>query len=234
MSDVPTTNSVSLVIRNELKAQNIRFHANDNIHHIFEANNRLPELEKELTKKFEDVLDTLIIDRENDPNSQDTANRLARMYLYEIMAGRYSPPPKMTTFPNEGEEKYDGLLVSRAEFKALCSHHHQPITGVAYIGILPNEHMLGLSKYTRLVRWHAARGTLQEELCNRIVKSIVKITKTEDVACHIMARHGCCENRGVQAHSSLTQTTVLAGRFHEEQVKSEFFNQIKLAQQVQV
>ena len=110
MSDVPTTNSVSLVIRNELKANNVRFHANDNIHHIFEANNRLPELEKELTKKFEEVLDTLIIDRENDPNSQDTANRLARMYLYEIMAGRYLPPPKMTTFPNEGEEKYDGLL----------------------------------------------------------------------------------------------------------------------------
>ena len=234
MSDVPTTNSVSLVIRNELKANNVRFHANDNIHHIFEGNNRLPELEKELTKKFEEVLDTLIIDRENDPNSQDTANRLARMYLYEIMAGRYSPPPKMTTFPNEGEEKYDGLLVSRAEFKALCSHHHQPITGVANIGILPNGRMLGLSKYTRLVRWHAARGTLQEELCNRIVKSIAKITNTEDVACHIMARHGCCENRGVQAHSSLTQTTVLSGRFHEEQVKSEFFNQIKLAQQVQV
>ena len=194
MSDVPTTNSVSLVIRNELKAQNIRFHANDNIH-IFVANNRLPELEKELTKKFEEVLDTLIIDRENDPNSQDTANRLARMYLYEIMAGRYLPPPKMTTFPNEGEEKYDGLLVIRAEFKALCSHHHQPITGVANIGILPNGRMLGLSKYIRLVHWHAARGTLQEELCNRIVKSIAKITNTEDVACHIMARHGCGENR---------------------------------------
>ena len=185
----------------------------------------------ELTHKFEDVLQSLIIDTENDPNSQGTARRLAKMYVYEIMAGRYEESPSATAFPNDTEGKYEGMLVVRSELKSMCSHHHQPVTGVAYIGIIAGPKLIGLSKYTRIAQWCARRGTLQEELCMDIAREIETATSTKDVAVYIQATHGCCENRGIMAHSSLTQTTVLHGAFKTDAgVKKEFFDNIKLQQ----
>ena len=124
------------------------------------------------------------------------------------------------------------MLVVRSELKSMCSHHHQPVTGTAYIGIIPGAKVIGLSKYTRIAQWCARRGTLQEELCNDIVREIIKATDSEDVGVYIQATHGCCENRGIMAHSSLTQTTVLNGSFHNDPgCKQEFFDNIKLQQQ---
>ena len=183
----------------------------------------------EATSAFETVLDSLIIDRINDPNSQGTARRLAKMYFYEIMSGRYNPAPNATAFPNSSEGRYEGMLVVRSELKSMCSHHHQPVTGVAYIGILAAEKLIGLSKYTRIAQWCARRGTLQEELCNDIAREIQKATGSESVAVYIQATHGCCENRGIMAHSSLTQTTVLKGAFLSDPgTKKEFFDNIQL------
>jgi GTP cyclohydrolase I len=177
------------------------------------------------------VLDTLLIDRENDPNSQDTARRLAKMYFNEIMSGRYEESPNATAFPNNDEDKYDGMLVVRSELKSMCSHHHQPVTGVAYIGILAGPKLIGLSKYSRIAQWCARRGTLQEELCMDIAKEIMGATGSGDVGVYIQATHGCCENRGIMAHSSLTQTTVLKGAFKDDLgTKKEFFDNIKLQQ----
>jgi GTP cyclohydrolase I len=114
----------------------------------------------------------------------------------------------------------------------MCSHHHQPVSGVAYIGIIAAEKLIGLSKYTRIAQWCARRGTLQEELCNDIAREISKATASENVAVYIQATHGCCENRGIMAHSSLTQTTVLKGAFKEDTAaKKEFFDNIKLQQE---
>ena len=161
----------------------------------------------------------------------DTGRRLAKMYINEIMGGRYHPRPNATAFPNQGADAYKGLLVVRSELKSMCSHHHQPVTGVAYIGIIPGEKVIGLSKYTRIAQWCAQRGTLQEELCNDITREIQKATNCEDVAVYIQATHGCCENRGIRAHSSLTQTTVLKGQFNDHDVKTEFFDNIKLQQE---
>jgi len=221
--------SISSGFRKFFRKNKIRFWSCDNLsRHITSFD--LIRLERELTRKFEGVLDTLLIDRKTDPNSSDTSSRLAKMYLQEIMSGRYLPQPKITSFPNEGRSEYTGMIVIRAEFSSVCAHHHQPVTGVAYIGILPKGKVLGLSKYIRLVKWHAARGTLQEELCSRICYSIARISESDDVACHILARHGCCENRGIKVHSSLTQTTVLIGVFEQLEVKTEFFSQIKLSQ----
>ena len=152
------------------------------------------------------------------------------MYYNEIFAGRYTPTPNATAFPNTGDDKYDGMLVVRAELRSICSHHHQPVKGVAYIAIIPNEKLIGLSKYVRLAQHLARRGTLQEELCNRIVDSIRKATGSEDVAVYISATHGCMENRGINATSSLTQTTRLSGQFHDPDVKKEFFDNIALQQ----
>lgn len=217
------------IVRKKLQETGTRFWAGDNISNVM-----TPQLKEglidEATEAFEGVLDALIIDRVNDPNSEGTARRLAKMYFHEIMSGRYDPKPNATAFPNDSIDRYSGMLVVRSELKSMCSHHHQPVTGVAYIGILPSQKVIGLSKYTRIAQWCAMRGTLQEELCNDIAREIKKSTDTDDVAVYIQATHGCCENRGIRAHSSLTQTTVLNGQFNDADVKKEFFDNIALQQ----
>ena len=218
-------------IKGRLIAENIRHWAGDNISQVLQPGDK-DILIDEATDAFEEVLDALLIDRENDPNSQGTAKRLAKMYYNEIMAGRYEPAPAATAFPNTGDNRYEGMLVVRSELKSMCSHHHQPVTGVAYIGIIASEKLIGLSKYTRIAQWCARRGTLQEELCNDITREIIKATGASDVAVYIQATHGCCENRGIMAHSSLTQTTVLKGAFKDDAgTKEEFFDNIKLQQE---
>jgi GTP cyclohydrolase I len=226
-----TSKNLSQVIRDRMRADNKRFWAGDNISDYVD-DNVLPELINEATDAFEKVLDTLLIDRENDPNSKGTARRLAKMYYNEIMAGRYETPPDATAFPNDSADRYEGMLVVRSELRSMCSHHHQPVAGVAYIGIIAANKLIGLSKYTRIAQWCARRGTLQEELCNDIAREISKATDSENVAVYIQATHGCCENRGIMAHSSLTQTTVLKGAFKSDaSVKKEFFDNIKLQQE---
>ena len=218
-------------IKERLIENNIRHWAGDNISQVLEPGDK-DILIDEATDAFENVLDALLIDRENDPNSRGTAKRLAKMYFNEIMAGRYDAAPSATAFPNDNGHTYKGMLVVRSELKSMCSHHHQPVTGIAYIGIIPGEKVIGLSKYTRIAQWCARRGTLQEELCNDIMREIIKATDSEHVGVYIQATHGCCENRGIMAHSSLTQTTVLNGGFLDDpSVKKEFFDNIKLQQE---
>jgi GTP cyclohydrolase I len=223
--------TISERILERIQSTNTRYWAGDNISEFILDSERA-ELVDELTGKFEGVLDSLLIDRHTDPNSRGTARRLAKMYLYEIMAGRYDPAPDATAFPNDSEDRYEGMLVIRSELRSMCSHHHQPVAGVAYIGIIAAQKLIGLSKYTRIAQWCARRGTLQEELANDIAREIMKATGSKNVAVYIQATHGCCENRGIMAHSSLTQTTVLKGAFKEDgNTKKEFFDNIKLQQE---
>ena len=223
--------TISERIIERIKSNKARYWAGDNIsEHILDSERA--ELVDELTEKFEGVLDSLLIDRHTDPNSRGTARRLAKMYIYEIMAGRYDPAPDATAFPNDSEDRYEGMLVVRSELRSMCSHHHQPVAGVAYIGIIAAQKLIGLSKYTRIAQWCARRGTLQEELCNDIAREIMKATGSENVAVYIQATHGCCENRGIMAHSSLTQTTVLKGAFNTDPgTKKEFMDNVKLQQE---
>ena len=218
-------------IKQKLKEAGKRFWAGDNISDYMDEGDK-QALVDELAPKFEAVLDGLVIDIENDPNSHDTGRRLAKMYINELMAGRYEPMPNATAFPNDSMDRYEGMLVVRSELTSMCSHHHQIVRGVAYIGIIASEKLIGLSKYTRIAQWCAMRGTLQEELANDIVREIQKATGTENLGVYIQATHGCVENRGVKAHSSLTQTTVLKGSFKEDPgTKKEFMDNIKLQQQ---
>ena len=223
---------LSVVIRDSMRASGKRFWAGDNISEFIESDQEREQLIDEATKAFETVLDTLLIDRETDPNSQGTARRLAKMYYNEIMEGRYAPAPDATAFPNDSEDRYEGMLVVRSELRSMCSHHHQPVSGVAYIGIIAANKLIGLSKYTRIAQWCARRGTLQEELCNDIAREIMRATDSENIGVYIQAEHGCCTNRGIMAHSSLTQTTVLKGAFLTDPgTKKEFFDNIKLQQE---
>jgi GTP cyclohydrolase I len=218
-------------IKKRLQDADVRYWAGDNISSVLKEGDKQALIE-ELTTKFEGVLDSLIIDRHNDPNSMDTGRRLAKMYINEIMSGRYDPMPNATAFPNHVEDGYKGMLVVRSEIKSMCSHHHQPVNGVAYIGIIAAETLIGLSKYTRIAQWCARRGTLQEELNNVIANEIQKATGSKNVGVYLQATHGCCENRGIGAHSSLTQTTVLRGAFNDDMgTKKEFMDNIKLQQE---
>jgi GTP cyclohydrolase I len=219
-------------IRFNMRRSKKRFWAGDNISEFVNGVNCKEILIDEATRAFEGVLDALLIDRETDPNSQGTARRLAKMYFNEIMAGRYEPAPDATAFPNDSEDRYEGMLVVRSELRSMCSHHHQPVSGVAYIGIIAANKLIGLSKYTRIAQWCARRGTLQEELANDIAREIARATDSENIGVYIQAVHGCCENRGIMAHSSLTQTTVLKGAFKTDPAtKKEFFDNIKLQQE---
>ena len=218
-------------VTRRIQDANKRYWAGDNISEfIYEGEKQ--KLIDEAAEAFETVLDSLIIDRKNDPNSEGTARRLAKMYYNELMQGRYDRIPTATAFPNEGENAYTGMLVVRSELKSVCSHHHQPVTGVAYIGVIPNGKVIGLSKYTRIAQWCARRGTLQEELANDIAREIGKATDAKHLGVYIQATHGCCENRGIMAKSSLTQTTVLKGSFKDDPgTKKEFMDNIKLQQE---
>ncbi len=222
---------LSQVIRENMRVSGKRFWAGDNVSDYISEDDK-DRLITEATQAFEQVLDTLLIDRETDPNSKGTARRLAKMYFNEIMAGRYEPRPDATAFPNDSEDRYEGMLVVRSELRSMCSHHHQPVSGVAYIGIIAANKLIGLSKYTRIAQWCARRGTLQEELANDIAREISRATDSENIGVYIQATHGCCENRGIMAHSSLTQTTVLKGAFKTDPAtKKEFMDNIKLQQE---
>lgn len=227
-----TIKSTSELIRERMENAGHRYWANDNIADFIEDDDEKWELIDELESKFEGVLDTLLIDRHNDPNSMGTARRLAKMYINEIMSGRYEDQPPVTAFPNDdAETRYGGMIVVRSEIKSMCSHHHQPVSGVAYIGIIPGVKVIGLSKYTRIAQHCARRGTLQEELTQDIANEIAHHTGAKDIAVYIQGTHGCCENRGIMAHSSLTQTCELRGQFFNPSVKNEFLDYIKMQQQ---
>jgi len=218
-------------LKARLEDLGIRHWAGDNISQVLQNGDK-EELIEDATTAFEGVLDALLIDRHTDPNSKGTAKRLAKMYFNEIMAGRYDPMPSATAFPNDSDDRYEGMLVVRSELKSMCSHHHQPVAGIAYIGIIAADKLIGLSKYTRIAQWCARRGTLQEELANDIAREIASATSAEHLGVYIQATHGCCENRGIMAHSSLTQTTVLRGAFKDDAgTKKEFFDNIKLQQE---
>lgn len=223
-------NSVSKVIRNRIEEAGARYWSNDNISEFISEDEKW-ELIDELQEKFEGVLDSLLIDRFNDPNAMDTGRRMAKMYVNEIMGGRYSAPPAVTAFPNDDvDTRYQGMIVTRAELRSMCSHHHQPVAGVAYIGLLPGVKVIGLSKYTRIAQHVARRGTLQEELTKNICDEIQEHTGSKDIAVYIQAEHGCCTNRGIMAGSSLTQTCELRGQFYNPSVKNEFLDYIRMNQ----
>ncbi len=218
----------STQIIEKLKNKNVRFFSCDNVSDHINSSD-IEELINELTSKFEGILDTLLIDWRNDPNAKGTPRRLAKMNFNEILRGRYEPEPDAAAFPNEGIEFYKGMLVTKTSIHSICSHHHQPVTGTCYIGIIPGKKVIGLSKYSRIAQHHARRGTLQEELTVRIAQRIKDVTDSDDVAVYIEAKHGCCDHRGIMSPDSTTQTCTIYGQFDTDPaVKAEFYQQIQL------
>ncbi|MBL7997982.1 MAG: GTP cyclohydrolase I [Candidatus Kapabacteria bacterium] len=190
---------------------------------LFDANGNMPlsgdehaEMIVKLEEKFAEVLDILRIDR-NDPNSTDTPKRLARMWVNELFAGRYEHPPKITVFPNRKD--VDELVISKGiKVMSVCSHHWQPISGTCAIGYLPNRHVIGLSKLTRIVDWFARRGQIQEELGEQIADFLQELLQPKAIGVVINSQHYCMIARGVDAHEESSEmiTSVMRGELRND------------------
>ena len=215
--------TASEAILDYLKKSNINYFANDNISRYVDERD-LPEIEAEVAEAFEGVLKALIINTEDDHNTKDTAERVAKMYVQEIFKGRYIDPPKVTAFPNV--KQYDQIYMSGPmSINSTCAHHFQPITGNAYVGIFPGEKVIGLSKFNRMVDWIASRPQIQEEMTEQIADMIEKETEAKGVAVIVKAEHFCMTARGVKEHESDMVTSVVRGIFRDEPaIKAEFFS----------
>ena len=154
----------SEVIRERIVTAGKRFHANDNIAEFIHSDDERRQLRDEVELHIEAMLRALVIDTESDHNTQDTARRVAKMYLSEVFAGRYEQAPAMTEFPNV-EKLNELMVVGPITVRSACSHHLCPIMGKLWIGVLPNaeSNLIGLSKFVRLADWIMSRPQIQEE-----------------------------------------------------------------------
>ena len=182
----------------------------------------------ELTEKFGDIFNILRIDR-NDSNSMNTPHRLAKMWVNELFAGRFEPAPKITVFPNR--KQVDELIISRnITVMSVCSHHWQPISGTCAIGYIPGDHVLGLSKFSRIVDWFSRRGQIQEELGEQIADFIEDIIKPKALGVVIESKHYCMIARGVNESEdkALMVTSVMRGSLRDElPLRNEFLTLIR-------
>jgi len=204
---------VSVKIRERVLAARKRFHANDNIAEFIQPG-ELDHLLDEVTEKMQTVLDSMVIDTENDHNTQDTARRVAKMYLKEVFKGRYIESPEVTEFPN-AEHLNELMIVGPITVRSACSHHLCPVIGQIWIGVLPNEHtnVIGLSKYARLAEWIMGRPQIQEEAVVQLADLIQRKTQPDGLAIVMEASHFCMGWRGVKDMDSKMINSVMRGVF---------------------
>jgi len=222
---------VSVKIRERLKAQGRRFHSNDNIADVIQAG-ELDLLLDEVSEKMQTVLDSMVIDTENDHNTQSTARRVAKMYLKEVFNGRYVQPPEITEFPN-AEHLNELMIVGPITVRSACSHHLCPVIGQVWIGVMPNEHtnVIGLSKYARLAEWVMGRPQIQEEAVVQLADLIQEKTQPDGIALVMEASHFCMGWRGVKDMDSRMINSIMRGVFLKDaNLRREFLSLIPRSQ----
>jgi len=218
---------VSIKIRERIVAARKRFHANDNIADFIEPG-ELELLLDEVEAKMKGVLGSLVIDTEHDHNTDDTARRVAKMYLKEVFQGRYVKAPPITEFPN-AEHLNELMIVGPITVRSACSHHFCPIMGKIWIGVLPNEHtnVIGLSKYARLAEWVMGRPQIQEEAVVQLADLIQQKTQPDGLAIVMEATHFCMGWRGVKDVESKMINSVMRGSFLKDaNLRREFLSLI--------
>ena len=218
---------VSVKIRERLQAARKRFNANDNIAEFIEPG-ELALLLDEVEVKMQGVLDSLVINTESDHNTQNTARRVAKMYINEVFNGRYVPPPAITEFPN-AEHLNELMIVGPLTVRSACSHHFCPVMGKIWIGVMPNEHtnVIGLSKYARLVDWIMGRPQIQEEAVVQLADVIMEMTQPDGLAIVMEASHFCMSWRGVRELDSKMLNSVMRGVFLKDaNLRREFLSLI--------
>ena len=213
--------NISNIIRHRIKSANTRFNSNDNISQ-FIYDGELELLVDEVSEKFQGVLDSLVIDTENDHNTRDTARRVAKMFVCETFSGRYRARPKITSFPNMG---YKSLYTTGPiTIRSVCAHHFQNIVGKCWVGVIPEEKVIGLSKFNRLVHHICERPQIQEEMTTQIASALQEYAETQNIAVVVKAEHFCMSQRGVKEHDSDMSTAIMLGAFEKDPaLKAEFY-----------
>jgi GTP cyclohydrolase IA len=209
LKDLP----VSARIRKRLQRNKLQFLANDNISSVIEPG-EMDALLEEVAGKMKGVLESLVIDVEHDHNTQDTARRVAKMYLNEVFRGRYAPAPPVTEFPNASSLN-ELMIVGPITVRSACSHHFCPIMGRVWFGIMPNQHsnLIGLSKYARLTDWIMSRPQIQEEAITQLAELVVDLVKPDGLAIVMEADHFCMHWRGVKDTNAKMINSVMRGSF---------------------
>ena len=216
---------ISVVIRNRLKDARKRFHANDNISAYIEPG-ELGQLLDEVEQKMKGVLESLVIDTVSDHNTNDTARRVAKMYVQEVFGGRFAAQPKITEFPNV-EHLNELMIVGPITVRSACSHHFCPVIGKVWIGVMPNEHtsVIGLSKYARLAEWIMSRPQIQEEAVVQLADLIQEKTQPDGLSVVMNATHYCMSWRGVKDADSRMINSVMRGVFLKDaNLRREFLS----------
>ncbi|URI11829.1 GTP cyclohydrolase I [Aquincola tertiaricarbonis] len=212
-------------IRYRLIGADCRYHANDNISaHVRPG--ELEELKAEVTAKMQEVLSSLVIDTESDHNTNETARRVAKMFIDEVFRGRYVPIPAVTEFPNFSRLN-ELMIVGPVKVRSACSHHLCPILGKVWIGILPNEHsnLIGLSKYARICDWIMSRPQIQEEAVTMLADELQDRVKPDGLAIVMEADHFCMHWRGVKDDESMMTNSVMRGAFLKDStLRREFLS----------
>ena len=218
---------VSVKIRERIQAARKRFNANDNIADFIQPG-ELEQLLDEVEVKMQGVLDSMVIDTDGDHNTNNTARRVAKMYLNEVFKGRYVQAPPITEFPN-AEHLNELMIVGPLTVRSACSHHFCPVIGKIWIGIMPNEHtnVIGLSKYARLVDWIMGRPQIQEEAVVQLADLIMEKTQPDGLAIVMEASHFCMSWRGVRDMDSKMINSVMRGVFLKDpNLRREFLSLI--------
>ena len=212
-------------IRYRLVVAKCRYHANDNIaEHIREG--ELGELKAEVQGHLQQVLQALVIDTDSDHNTNETAKRVAKMFVEEVFRGRYVPMPVVTEFPNVSRLN-ELMIVGPITVRSACSHHLCPILGRVWIGILPNEHsnLIGLSKYARLTDWIMSRPQIQEEAVTQLANTLQEKVKPDGLAIVMEADHFCMHWRGVKDSESQMTNSLMRGSFLKDaNLRREFLS----------
>jgi GTP cyclohydrolase I len=226
-TDAEEGTPVSVKIRQRIHAARKRFHANDNISQFIEPG-ELEQLLDEVEVQMKGVLGSLVIDTENDHNTDNTARRVAKMYVNEVFRGRYVPAPTITEFPNVGHLN-ELMIVGPITVRSACSHHFCPVIGKIWIGVMPNEHtnVIGLSKYARLAEWIMGRPQIQEEAVVQLADLIQEKTQPDGLAIVMEASHYCMAWRGVKDMDSKMINSVMRGVFLKDpNLRREFLSLI--------
>lgn len=210
------------IIKARILAEGAKFNSNDNISKFIHEG-ELDLLQAEVEENIQKVLTSLVIDTEHDHNTNETAKRVAKMYIKEVFGGRYRNPPKITAFPNMG---YKSLYTSGPiSIRSTCAHHLQNIVGSAWVGIVPDEEVIGLSKFNRIIQHIAERPQIQEEMTSQIAEALQEFAKTPHIAVVVKATHHCMTHRGVREHESDMTTAIMRGAFNEDPaLKAEFYS----------
>lgn len=218
--------AISDTIKQRIMDNNGSFFANDNISE-FISSEEFSLLREEVTGKVEELLKSLVIDIENDHNTRETAKRVSKMYIDEVFKGRYHACPNVTDFPNvkQLDELY---IVGPITIRSACSHHLVPITGRAWVGVMPSERVIGISKFNRVIDWVMSRPHIQEEAAIMIADELEQLMQPKGLAVLIKAQHHCMTWRGVKEHDTIMTNSIMRGIFREDaRLKSEFLSTVR-------